>query len=207
MLPCSTVRFRKGLGRFSSSAKSYSGDGWDRGVGSVTARVVVVAECRCGCGRGLGWTCDEDVLVTAKPVGSETEEGTGLVLFSVGRLDVLMEGLRSRVGGAVADVEADDPGSDTAVPLSFDRLEISLSFLEVGLGGGLWCSTVDGTPAGLPLRLSSSSSSPSPKSKILAKLSPTLGELLNRLANSAGVGVASISPVAVRTTPFIADGM
>lgn len=52
-----------------------------------------------------------------------------------------------------------------------------------------------------------SSSSSSPKSKIFAKFNPTLGESLNKLANSAGVGVARISPVAVRTTPFIAEGM
>ena len=36
-----SVRFRNGLGRLSSSAKSYSGDGWDRGTGieSVGGRV------------------------------------------------------------------------------------------------------------------------------------------------------------------------
>lgn len=59
-------------------------------------------------------------------------------LFSAGRLEDRIEGLRSRVGGAVADavdIKVEHPGSDINVPLSLDRF--SFSFLEVGLGGGL----------------------------------------------------------------------
>jgi hypothetical protein len=155
-LPRSAVRFRKGLGRFSSSARSYSGDGWDRGIWSVTERAaVVVVEWRCGCGRGFGWTWDvedEEVPVTDTLVGSETEEGREPGLFSTGRPeDVRIEGLRSRVGGALAevvDVDVEDPESDE---LFLARLAFSLSFLELGLGGGLRCSFRIGTPAGRPL--------------------------------------------------------
>lgn len=145
---------------------------------------------------------DEDVVfVFDRLVGSDVEEGRVAVPFSVGRLaDNRIEGRRRRVGGAV-----DDPGSDIEPLLSFGRPNFSLSFLALGLGGGVRCSLRAGTPAGVPL--SSSSSSPSSKSNIFAKFSPTLGELLNNLANSAGVGVARVSPVAVRTTPFMADGM
>jgi hypothetical protein len=140
----SIVRFRKGLGRFSSSARSYSGDGWNLGIGSVTARVVVVDR-RCGCGRGFAWTWDAEDdggLVPDRPVGSEIEEGREEVLFSADRLeDARIEGLRSRVGGAVtqpADVDAEDPGSDLNAPLFLCWLfTFSLPFLELGLGGGL----------------------------------------------------------------------
>jgi hypothetical protein len=45
------------------------------------------------------------------------------------------------------------------------------------------------------------------KVKDLPKISPTFGERLNKLTSSAGEGVARISPVEVRTTPFIAEGM
>ena len=45
------------------------------------------------------------------------------------------------------------------------------------------------------------------KIKDLPKFSPTLGERLNKLTRSVGKGVASISPVEVRTMPFIAEGM
>jgi len=46
----------------------------------------------------------------------------------------------------------------------------------------------------------------SSQSKILPKFSPTLEEHLNKLTSSTGVGVASNSPVEVRTTPFMAEG-
>ena len=48
--------------------------------------------------------------------------------------------------------------------------------------------------------------SPSSKSKIFAKLSPTFGDESNSLVNSVGAGVARVSPVAVSTTPFMAEG-
>jgi len=47
---------------------------------------------------------------------------------------------------------------------------------------------------------------PSSKSKIFAKLRPTFGDESNNLVNSVGAGVARVSPVAVRTTPFMAEG-
>lgn len=63
-----SILFRKGLGRFSSSAKSYSGEGWFRGtgIGSGFTRTAAAAAAaaarfellddgrRCGWGRGLG---------------------------------------------------------------------------------------------------------------------------------------------------------
>jgi hypothetical protein len=44
-----SVRFKKGLGKFSSSLRSYSGAGCDRGIGAVFALVA------CG---GIGWEVD-----------------------------------------------------------------------------------------------------------------------------------------------------
>ena len=110
----------------------------------------------------------------------------------------LIEGRRSRVGGG-AFVLAEPASELEPSPFSFERL--SRSFLEVGLGGGLCVSSsfFSFSP--------SSSSSASSKSKILAKFKPTFGEALNRFTTSAGVGVARVSPVSVRTTPFIAEGM
>lgn len=49
-----SVLFKKGLGRFSSSPRSYSGDGNERGIGTLLERVMAVEVWRCGCGRGLG---------------------------------------------------------------------------------------------------------------------------------------------------------
>ena len=48
--------------------------------------------------------------------------------------------------------------------------------------------------------------SPPSKSKILAKFNPTFGEHLERFASSACEGVARVSPVDVKTTPFMAEG-
>lgn len=42
--------------------------------------------------------------------------------------------------------------------------------------------------------------------KIFAKFKPTFGDESKSFASSGGAGVASVSPVAVRTTPFIAEG-
>lgn len=165
--------------------------------------------------------CDVDDALeeadrAASPVGSDADEGRLRVFCIGGRCaDVRIEGLRSLVGGAVVDVEAedDDSGSDDfrsrSCPLTLPPF--SLTFLVLGLGGGLrsrsaFTLTLE-LCAVLGVWSSSSSSSPSSKSKIFVKLSPTLGELLKSFANSAGVGVARVSPVAVRTTPFIAEGM
>lgn len=114
-------------------------------------------------------------------------------------VDDLIDGRRSRVGGGSAFVLTEPASELEPSPFSFERL--SRSFLELGLGGGLCGSS------SLFSFSPSSSSSASSKSKILAKFKPTLGEALNRFTSSAGVGVARVSPVSVRTTPFIAEGM
>lgn len=124
-----------------------------------------------------------------------------------------MDGLRSRVGGALIVVvvvvdeldEADeDPASDDGSRSLGRVFDFVFSFLELGLGGGL-CSNFAALFTGVPPL--SFSSSLSPKSKILVKFNPTFGELLKRFTSSAGLGVANVSPVAVSTTPFIADGI
>lgn len=45
------------------------------------------------------------------------------------------------------------------------------------------------------------------KVKDLGEIEPNLGRTLERIDKFGGVGVVSISPVEVRTTPFIAVGM
>jgi len=117
-----------------------------------------------------------------------------------------IEGLRILVGGGgarpaeVAPVEDEDEEEDEVSSLSpFDFSCVrSLSFLTLGLGGGLSKSLF--IPPFLLALLSS-------KSKIFPKFSPTFGDLLKSLTSSAGEGVARISPVVVRTTPFIAEGI
>ena len=89
---------------------------------------------------------------------------------------------------------------DNALSLSLS-LSFALSFLELGLGDGLAASS------SCHSRTSFSPLSPSSKLKILPKFSPTFGEHLNKLTSSAGISVASISPVEVRTIPFIAEGI
>ena len=140
--------------------------------------------------------------------------GSGNVIERLRRMD----GLRIRVvtvgadagwigvAMVVVDVEGpEEPGSSFSLSLSLSRsfsfsFSLSLSFLELGLGGGL-CATSARRWSWRTTRLS-----PSSKSKILAKLSPTLGEESNSLESSIGAGVDSVSPVAVSTTPFMADG-
>ena len=151
------------------------------------------------------------------------DAGTVTDLWIGRRCDpVRIEGRRRRVGGALdvvvvvvvtvtaADDDDEDVESEEA-PSERERcpsrlLHFALLFLELGLGGGL-SSRVGSIFTGvLGLLPSSSSSSPDSKSNIFPKFKPTLGELSNSFATSVGVGVARLSPVAVRTTPFIADG-
>lgn len=123
------------------------------------------------------------------PLGSEVDVGK--------ELDLRMEGRRRRVGGADdedASVGLDEADGIAIFGSSRDPVR-SLSLRILGLGGGL-------SPASPPC----SCSSPS-KSNILQKFSPTLGELSNSFVSCGGAGVASVSPVAVRTTPFIAETM
>jgi hypothetical protein len=111
-------------------------------------------------------------------------------LFNGGRrVDVRIEGLRSRVGGGAGEGCRSlvvDPEDDALSALRRSRFD--------GEGGGLSAAC-------------SPSATSSSKSNIFAKSNPTLGEFTNRFASSAGVGVASGSPVVVKTTPFIAEGI
>jgi len=82
-----STRFRNGLGRFSSSAKSYSGEGWLLGTGigrdlatvTAAARLELLLDGRkCGCGSGFAWVCPLDVdgllsLILLSSAGSEED--------------------------------------------------------------------------------------------------------------------------------------
>lgn len=130
-----------------------------------------------------------------------------------------IDGLRILVGNTPpplappppAAADDDDAPDTTIVGFSLSSLVVggvfslnaallSTSFLNVGLTGGLPPSLPLSLPPPLLSRFSAA------KSKILAKFNPTLGDELNKLESSAGLGVARTSPVVVRTTPFIADG-
>lgn len=114
-----------------------------------------------------------------------TDPGSG------GRHEVRIDGLRKRVGGTIVDT------GDGSLVVELDPWldsELCRSRFE-GEGGNI-------SSSGWP-----SSSASESKSNILAKSSPTLGELTKRLASSVGVGVASGCPVWVRMTPFIAEGI
>lgn len=176
-----STRFRNGLGRFSSSEKSYSGGDEDNCGTDVVLFVVTPVDVE---GR---FVLDEDTLFTGedRPDGSEVDAG------SPGRCaDRRMDGRRNRDGATTVDDGCDwvpEIDADGAFPRS--RIE--------GEGGGPSISESESP--------SWQASSLSPKSKILAKFRPTLGEFTNKLASSVGAGVASASPVEVKITPFIAD--
>jgi hypothetical protein len=78
--------FKNGLGKFSSSAKSYSGEGWllGTGIGGDLATVAAAARLellpdnrKCGCGSGFAWVCPLDVDVplslVLNPAGSKVD--------------------------------------------------------------------------------------------------------------------------------------
>lgn len=170
---------------------------------------------------------DEEPFVEVDEAEPEISE---VVRLSVGRcVDARIEGFLSLVGGPllleletccctvlVDDADADpaedvdDPVSDNSA-LSFSFSFHSRSFLTVGLGGGESTSS-DSVSVLAVLSLLSSLNGPSrglssrSDSRIFVKPSPTRGLWLNKLTSSLGVGVTSVSPVAVRTTPFIAEG-
>lgn len=189
-----SIRFRKGLGRFSSSEKSYSGAVGDASMGIVADLFIV------------GAAEEEDVVATAadearfeangaapdkSPVGSEVEAG-GFVRCR----DRRIEGLRRRVAGAAAKVADEELELDEEELLDSRCVETGSALCIKGEGGGPSASDSPSSPKPSP---------PSSKSNIFAKLSPSLGELAKMFVISPGAGVASVSPVAVRTTPFIAD--
>jgi hypothetical protein len=187
LIPGSTLfsfstRLRNGLGRFSSSEKSYSGSG-DEGCGTVADLLGAAAADDEG---RLEEIVFDGGARADNPVGSEVDAG------SPGRwTDRRMEGRRRRVGGTPAD--------ESRCCIDFDS-DFARSRIE-GEGGGP--STSDSSSP------RSDPSSPSPflfsKSNIFAKFKPTLGEFTNKFVSSAGVGVVRVSPVAVKTTPFIAE--
>jgi len=142
-----SVRFKNGLGRFSSSAKSYSDEGSFLDAGGAVRRAsdpkfeLLVEGRRWGWGSGLGWgTCDEGGTFVANAVGSEAEVGNVTERL---RVEDRMEGLRIRVGGkavwvGVAFVKVDGTEQSETSSFSFSpSFALFLSFLELGLGGGL----------------------------------------------------------------------
>ena len=139
-----SVRFKNGLGRFSSSAKSYSAGGSFLDTGGAVRRArdpkfeLLVEGRRWGWGSGLGWRiCEEGSTFETNAVGSEDEGGNVTDRL---RVEDRIEGLRIRVGGravcvgvGLVEVELSE-ASSFSLSLSFT---LSLSFLELGLGGGL----------------------------------------------------------------------
>lgn len=158
-------RRRKGLGRFSSSERSYSAgrtgiEGLFNNAAASSPSDFTLVD--------LDTRTREAEL---SPVGSEAEAGRVLALRTDGFCaELRMDGFRSRVGGA------DDSPVDPEELLESSDIGLSRT---VGEGGRASSES-----------LSSSSGSDS-KSNIFAKSSPTLGEFTKRLASSAGVGVAS----------------
>ena len=183
-----SIRLRNGLGRFSSSVKSYSGEGCVRGTGicgSVVARVMLpllLDGRKCGWGNGFAddWRF-ERLVVSVVARGADSVRAT--------RVAERMDGRRMRVGGGES--------------LSLSRAR-SRSRRELGEGGGLMTESALAVGECCWKVISPS---PSSKSKILAKFKPTFGEQLKSLTSSFGTGVCKLSPVDVKTTPFMADAM
>ena len=93
-------------------------------------------------------------------------------------------------------VAVEDPELEEEFEEEFDSLwHTTVSTFRIdGLGGGPSVSVSDSPPSPAPSSLSS-------KSKILAKFKATFGDFAKRF----GIGVARGSPVAVSTTPFMAE--
>jgi hypothetical protein len=177
------MRLRNGLGRFSSSERSYP-----FGTG-IAAAVFVAAHGSVDPGREL--TDFEDRDDDVSPVGAEADTGRVIAFWRGAlRTDPRMDGFRRRVGGTA--VECD--GS------LVDEAEAVISGLVLSRIDG------DGGKSMPPSPSSASEFSPaSSKSNILANSILTFGGLTKSLASSAGVGVANGWPVSVRMTPFIAE--
>jgi hypothetical protein len=246
-LPSLSTFFKKGLGRFSSSARSYSGAGRLFTADSTGTHTGLLEVVRCCLRLGTDfWRVmeedfdaaldkeDVEIGFDGGPVEAALEDETEVVLLDDTRLvagrcaEERNEGFLNLVGAtlpfplevddrrivAVEDPEPEDveePAShNSGLSLSFSLSFHSFSFLALGLGGGL--SASDSALAALSLL---SSLNPFPSSdfacsgsdlKISAKPSPTLGLWLNSFTSSVGEGVARVSPVAVRMTPFMAEG-
>ena len=162
----------------------------------------------------LSWLCTFDVdapfPLRLCPAGSDVDAGNVAGWLRDARARV--EGRRILVGGGAATVSCcfrgfAEPVLDEDVETSDDASSLSLSLSLVFSPSSLELGDELAPPFSSRCWASFSQLSPSSKSKIFPKFSPTLGERLNRLTSSAGEGVASISPVVVRTTPFIAEGI
>lgn len=211
------ARLRKGLGRFSSSVKSYSlvtsvvaGAEFVRCIDRPEAAVRAVGIegteftwlWRCGWGRGRGLSCDGPVIEPARLLGSDMDKIMEPETLDLEVADDRIDGRRIRVGGGIEMIEVDaDDGR-----LEGDTLRSLLAALpylrgfslrRLGLGGGDSASSV--------LSSVSTAAFLQSGSKILVKSRPTFGESTKSFARSLGAGVASTSPVEVSTTPFIAD--
>jgi hypothetical protein len=116
--------------------------------------------------------------MTDDTAGNGSEEVDVGVLAVEARTRTI-EGRRKRVGGMGMGVSG---------------------WLASSVSSGVVLSRIEGEAGTFSASWSSS------KSNILEKLRPTLGEATNNLANSPGVGVASVSPVVVNIIPFMADG-
>lgn len=108
------------------------------------------------------------------------------------------------MGGGAEELEAAERFDGDTLRSLLDAFPFFLTFRQLGLGGGLSASSA----------LSSTSSASRNRgsdvflalgSNIFVKFKPTLGDSTKSLARSPEAGVARISPVEVRTTPFIAE--
>ena len=93
------------------------------------------------------------------------------------------------------DVKFSDDASSLSLSLSF---AFSLSFLKLGRASSHVIMSFLAILLSIIALL---------KVKDLAEMEPALRRTLNKLTDSAGEGVARISPVEVRMTPFIAEGI
>jgi hypothetical protein len=221
-----STRRRNGLGRFSSSRKSYVGGGRSaQGIVSseVTVRVPLEEEHDDDDEDDEDEEDDEVVAFVVVVVRSSSSSGVPVASTST-RLTCARDDTDGRwrrlvrcAGGAGAVRE----GTSTAVDWDCARVDAPTDLrFEGDLGADLARVSVDPEAAacitsGLrfegdlvaPTSSWLPSSSTLSKSNIFAnpRLWPTLGESTRISISLAGVGVARGSPVAVRTTPFIAD--
>lgn len=202
--------FKNGLGRFSSSCRSHC-TGED-GVTSTWEDFVLVKvpvdeadvfdDEAVGCSELERWcTAGPALVVLVMPIFVG-----GVGIRDVRRVRVLE--VRVEV---VLDADEEMPVVFTVTeldPVSFvaDDVGVLRSGFD-GVGGGFGVS--DGASDVSPSCIGSSAfgvfSSSWDSSKIFSKLSPTFGVATNKFANWAGAGVLSVSPVDVKTTPFMAE--
>jgi len=223
-----STRRRNGLGRFSSSRKSYVGGGRGaQGIVSsdVTVRVPLEEEYDDDDEDDEDEDEDDDEVVAFVVVIVRSSSSSGVPAASTStRLTGARDdtdGRRRRVVRCAGGAGAVREGTGTSLDWDCARVDgpTDLRF-DGDLGADLARVNVDPEAAacitsGLrfegdlvaPTSSWLPSSSTLSKSNIFAnpRLWPTLGESARISINLAGAGVARGSPVAVRTTPFIAD--